>query len=554
MIPHLLKSHSDSSFTAIVEELTRARLATIRSFPPGVVLVQQGSVVRQLHLLAKGITKRTFLERNGRELIVGLRYGPGMIAGDYTMLGISCPLTVTTVSQCSVYLVPAQALQQLLEGKPKFTLHISRLLACESAEYASALMEFSSASTRQRLVELLKKLGGSSRLSDTTSAEVNVHLKNYEMAELLAVTPEHLSRLVRSLRREGVLRRDRRNVVLCETGQRGAARSVDRDEAVVLRNGSNCDVWLQGTLADVKSGRRAGTLVQILPQSPMSDVQSRDSGNKQALRRVAIEEMNAKHQITRAFFYSQDQFCRQFQIKVGTGLCAGLVQVWWSEKRRGNDAIARLRNATPALVHDVLVSQARSIYLKDIPATEGKLNRTEAELLKFKYGTDSLSEIIALQDIFGVKTMLEVDLTLQQEARIEDRWMFTEWGSSVVDALTNSRDPGLRLLMLHYRRTRRGGEGGHRSALTIEEDGSCAFYDPSTGETTFPQISDFAIWIKEYWSVRGWAQLLRRGATDLPPIQVFFFKGELEKAAGEKALRLRRRLWTLPLNRALMWV
>jgi CRP-like cAMP-binding protein len=140
----------------LAEQLSRQ---PIRSFPPGVVLVQQGSVVRQLHLLAKGITKRPFLERNGRELIVGLRYGPGMIAGDYTMLGISCPLTVTTVSECSVYLVPAQALQQLLEGKPKFILHISRLLACESAEYASALMEFSSASTRQRLVELLKKLG-----------------------------------------------------------------------------------------------------------------------------------------------------------------------------------------------------------------------------------------------------------------------------------------------------------------------------------------------------------------------------------------------------------
>jgi hypothetical protein len=243
------------------------------------------------------------------------------------------------------------------------------------------------------------------------------------MAELLAVTPEHLSRLVRSLRREGVLRRDRRNVVLYETGQRGAARSVDRDEAVVLRNGSNCDVWLQRTLADVKRGKRAETLVQMLPQSPMPDVQSRDSGNKQALRRAAIEEMNAKHQITRAFFYSQDQFCRQFQIKVGTGLCAGLVQLWWSEKRRGKDAIERLRNATPALVHDVLVSQARSIYLKDIPLTEGELNSTEAELLKFKYGTDSLSEIIALQDIFGVKSMLEVDLALQQEAGIEDRWM-----------------------------------------------------------------------------------------------------------------------------------
>jgi len=554
LIPDLLKDHTEASFAAILKELTRAHLAIERSFRPGVVLVQQGCVVEQLCMVAKGITKRAFLESSGRELIMGLRFGPAMVAGDYTILGIPCPLTVTTVSQCSAYLVRSEALRQLLVTKPGIAFHISRLLACESAEYASALMEVRSGSTRKRLVELLKRLRGSSDLSDKTGAELAVHLRNYEMAELLAVTPEHLSRLVRSLRHEGVLRTDRRKVVLCEMGQRGAARQVDPHGRAIGRSASTAAVWLQGPWPDVRNGGNNGTLAQIVPELPMPDVRSRDSGHKHALRRAAIEEMNAGHHITRAYFYSQDQFCRQFQIKVGTGLCAGLVQVWWSERRRGNDAIDRLRNATPELVRDVLVSQARSVYLKDIPPTEQDLNATEAELLRFKFGSDNLSEIMALRDLLGVNNVLEVDLALQHEAQIQARSMFSEWSSSVVDALTDCRDPGLRLLMIHYRREKRAGRGGHRSGLTVEEDGSCAFYDPSTGEITFSRLADCAVWLKEYWSVRGWSQLLRRGATDLPPIQIFCFKGELAEAAGEKALALRRRLWALPLQRALMWI
>lgn len=275
---------------------------------------------------------------------------------------------------------------------------------------------------------------------------------------------------------------------------------------------------------------------------------------KHTSKRDAINELNAGHPLIRASFYNQRQFCRQFQIDEELGLCAGLLQVWWGEKRSGKNAIEQLRNATPEVVRDVLFAQARSVYLKSVPSTERGLNATEAELLRFKYGTADLSEIAALGELFGAKNALELDLALQHRSPIHKRWMFAEFGSRVVDVLTESQDPGLRLLMIHFNRKKRAGQLGHRSGLAVEKDGSCSFYDPSTGEMAFSRLNDYGVWLREYWPIRGWSKLLERGTTDLPPIQIFHFRGDLTGAAREKAAALRRRLLDLPLDRAFLWI
>jgi hypothetical protein len=41
--------------------------------------------------------------------------------------------------------------------------------------------------------------------------------------------------------------------------------------------------------------------------------------------------------------------------------------VWWTELQKGNDAIKCIEEATPELIAEVLLSQMRSIYLKEFP-------------------------------------------------------------------------------------------------------------------------------------------------------------------------------------------
>lgn len=245
MVPELLKAQAEASFTAILDVLRRMHLGFERSFPPGTELVHQGCAVEQFYLLVQGVSKMTHINSGGRELTIGLQFGASLIGAAYVALESACPLTVTTVTRCCVYLVRSARITQLLRARPEFAFHVSRLLACESAECTRALMEVESATARHRLVEMLKSLGGSSQLPSQIGARPSARLRSYEMAELLAITPEHFSRLVRSLRREGVLVKGRRTIALDDaTRARSEPVSVGKPGVWSL-NLSNGDLWVQ---------------------------------------------------------------------------------------------------------------------------------------------------------------------------------------------------------------------------------------------------------------------------------------------------------------------
>ncbi|MBA3805783.1 MAG: hypothetical protein H0X14_08755 [Acidobacteria bacterium] len=272
-------------------------------------------------------------------------------------------------------------------------------------------------------------------------------------------------------------------------------------------------------------------------------------------KRAAFEEMNRRHQVSRAYFFSQKEFRRQFNIHLPIGLCAGLVQVWWAELRKGNDAIRRLEEATPQLVGEVLLSQARSVYLKEFPPHNRELRTHEAELLEFKYGEHGVAPINSLCTLFGVDNCLELDLGLLHDSPIIKRWRFSHLASDIVDALTEGPSPGLYVLLARYWDSKRAsGERGHRSALVIEAGGSCRFYDPQWGEMSFLALDQFTGWFTEYWTTQLWDYYLQRGSPPSSPVQLFAFGGTFPPAAMEKSLALRERFSNPDPRELILWL
>jgi hypothetical protein len=264
---------------------------------------------------------------------------------------------------------------------------------------------------------------------------------------------------------------------------------------------------------------------------------------------AAFEEMNRRHQISRAYFFSQKDFRRQFNIQLPIGLCAGLVQAWWAELRKGNDAIRCLKEATPKLIGDILLSQVRSVYLKEFPPHNRDLRTYEVELLKLKYGEDTVSSISSLFTLFGVNNCLELDLILLHDSPIIKRWQFSHLATDIVNALTESPSPGLYLLLARYWDSKRASrERGHRSALVIEAAGSCRFYDPRWGEMSFLALDQFTRWFTEYWTTQLWDYYLQRGFPPSSPIQLFALGGTFSPEAMEKNIALQERFSTSNLN------
>lgn len=260
---------------------------------------------------------------------------------------------------------------------------------------------------------------------------------------------------------------------------------------------------------------------------------------------AAFEEMNRRHQISREVFFSQKDFRQRFKFRWPIGLCAGLVQVWWAELRKGNDAIHCIEQATPKLIGDVVRSQARSVYLKNFPPLNRDLRPYEIELLRFKYGEEEVSSINSLCALLGVNNCLELDMALLHDLPIVKKWQFSHLASDIVNALTESPRAGLYVLLTRYWDSKRpSGQRGHRIALVIEAAGSCLFYDPRWGEMRFSALDHFIGWFMEYWTTQRWDFFLQRGSPPSSPIQLFAFGSTFSPAASEKSAALQQRFST----------
>jgi CRP-like cAMP-binding protein len=95
---------------------------------------------------------------------------------------------------------------------------MSRSIARESLNQTMAIIDASCGDARRRLIKLLSQQTLS---NDDTKSDIELSagmlLKKNEIAKLLAVTPEHLSRLIRELKRDGVLDCYDRKIVLRRT-------------------------------------------------------------------------------------------------------------------------------------------------------------------------------------------------------------------------------------------------------------------------------------------------------------------------------------------------
>jgi CRP/FNR family cyclic AMP-dependent transcriptional regulator len=195
---------------------------------PGFRLLSEGCRCEHMYLLTRGAIKLSFIDRAGREFILSLRSATRAVGIEAAVLDVPSLCSATAVTPCLVRKFPAKAVRQFLRDRPEVSFHASHSLSWESIEQTTALMELVSRSARQRLLTLLRRLHGAS--AGSTAVELGeAQLKRHELAKLLGVTPEHLSRLLRALRRDGLLQGGTGRIVLSDCGG-GCERYADAIE------------------------------------------------------------------------------------------------------------------------------------------------------------------------------------------------------------------------------------------------------------------------------------------------------------------------------------
>lgn len=204
----------DESRTAL------ASLGPLQRYPPAIELFKQSSQAQDLYLIEHGLVKVTRFNQEGRELILGLR-SPGWVLGVASViLRKPHPASAFTLTTCHLRRIPAQSFTDLLRRDPYLSWYFHQLQSREIYSQIAHMEGLGFLSARQRLEQLLWQLvstqmPGNAQGEDLRGeTRLNVPLKLSEIAELIAITPEHLSRVLKQTEAEGLLRREKGWIII----------------------------------------------------------------------------------------------------------------------------------------------------------------------------------------------------------------------------------------------------------------------------------------------------------------------------------------------------
>ncbi|HEX8776158.1 MAG TPA: Crp/Fnr family transcriptional regulator [Pyrinomonadaceae bacterium] len=183
-------------------------LAPCHSYPPGIEISHQGSPTKNIYLIERGLVKLTRLEEDGREIIIDLRFPRWMIGSASAVIHRPYSVTAMTLTRCELRRIPLEDFLHLVKTDSQFSWYLHQLHSQEVFQHVARVAQLGCLSARQRLEELLWQLICSLELLDSQKEiKLDMPLKNWEVAALIAVAPAYLSRLLNQMEDDNTIHR-----------------------------------------------------------------------------------------------------------------------------------------------------------------------------------------------------------------------------------------------------------------------------------------------------------------------------------------------------------
>lgn len=193
------------------------RLPQGRTYPAGAQLLRQGATPRDVFLIEDGIVKLAHLDSQGEETIFGLRFPGWVVGAEAAIVGEPVPISASTLTPCRLCQVARETFVQLLKTDGDLSWRVSQMHSREVFDQLRRGSQPPGISSCHRLKELLRQL---IEANETTHMrkEVYLHLalSRNQLAQLLAVTPRHLGRLLKQLQKESYLRLVKNGIIISD--------------------------------------------------------------------------------------------------------------------------------------------------------------------------------------------------------------------------------------------------------------------------------------------------------------------------------------------------
>jgi CRP-like cAMP-binding protein len=197
--------------------------AVLRTFRRGEVIYFPTEPGRSVLLLARGRVKIKAVTPEGKETILAF-VDEGELFGELALLDDQ-PRNefAEAVSEARVIALLREDLLWLMGQRPDVALSLTKLVGLRRRRIENRLRNLLFRPTRERLLALLQELLESHGRPAGAAWEVGLRLSHQELANLIGATRETVTLTLGQLQREGLIRVDRRRLVVLDRKRLEAA-------------------------------------------------------------------------------------------------------------------------------------------------------------------------------------------------------------------------------------------------------------------------------------------------------------------------------------------
>ncbi len=176
-------------------------------YPAGIELFRQDSDPAHIYFVESGVAKLKRCEKNGNEFILDLRYSGSMLGTESAIRHKPHPFAAVTTTACRLSHISTPRFLNLIRTEELLNSFIQENLCAEVLNHAARMSEIASLSARQRREQLLWTIADANDENRTNDFKLQLPIKQGEVAQLLAITPTYLCRLLAELETDGIISR-----------------------------------------------------------------------------------------------------------------------------------------------------------------------------------------------------------------------------------------------------------------------------------------------------------------------------------------------------------
>jgi len=201
-------------FQGLSEDLleTISRKALLRTYRAGEAVVNEEDPVRSLSVVLDGQVKLSKSSAEGREQTLTL-LGPGDPFGLCTAFASNdFPASAVTLKKTTILTIPGSAVEDIVRQEPMLLLNIIRVLSLRLKETMRLVESLALKEIPQRVASFI--LHDLAKQDTGSQCSLELAITHRELAKIIGATPEALSRALKKMSEDGLLRVDGRMITV----------------------------------------------------------------------------------------------------------------------------------------------------------------------------------------------------------------------------------------------------------------------------------------------------------------------------------------------------